>query len=392
MIPLNKAYRTGDETDYIGQALNGHTSGNGVFTKKCHQFFQERYKFPKTLLTTSCTAALEMAAILIDIKSGDEVIIPSYTFVSTANAFILRGAKIVFADSLPDHPNMDVSKIEALITPKTRAIVAVHYAGMAVDMDELMKLANRYGLFVVEDAAQAIDAYYKNKPLGGIGHLACFSFHDTKNIVSGEGGMLVINDERFSERAEIIWEKGTNRSAFIRGEVDKYGWVDIGSSYLPSEIIAAFLYAQLKKIDFIHGQRKERWNYYYENLQSVHTMFNVQLPVVPYSSEHNAHIFYLVCESGFQRDYLTRALKKADIQASFHYPPLHLSKYNLQTNIPKALPNALKFSEQLIRLPLYVDLTKEEQSHVIKSLTEALENFPSSPESVAFQEASRTRR
>lgn len=380
MISLNKAYRTGNEIKYIGQAMENQTSGNGPFTKKCQQVFQERYKFSKTLLTTSCTDALEMAAILLNIKAGDEIIMPSFTFVSTANAFILRGAKVVFADSLPDHPNVDVSKLEGLINTRTKAIVVVHYAGMAVDMDPLMTLANKHNIFVIEDAAQAIDSYYKSRPLGGIGHLGCLSFHDTKNVISGEGGMLIINDKRFLERAEIIWEKGTNRSAFIRGEVDKYGWVDVGSSFLPSEIIAAFLYAQLEAIDFIHAKRKEKWTYYYENLQSVHTKFNVDLPVVPFSTQHNAHIFYLVCNNGFERDYLIKTLKNEGIQASFHYPPLHLSNFNLRTNAPKVLPNALKFSEQLIRLPLYVELTQGEQDFVIKTITDALSNFHSSPE------------
>ena len=249
-IPFNKPFLSGNETKYIEEAVRSmKISGDGIFTKKCHAFFEEKYGFLKCLLTTSCTDALEMAAILIDIQAGDEVIMPSYTFVSTANAFVLRGAKIVFADSLPDHPNIDVSKIEALITPKTKAIVPVHYGGVACDMDVIMELAKRYNLFVIEDAAQAVDSFYKGLPLGGIGHLAAFSFHETKNIISGEGGMLVINDAQFAERAEIIREKGTNRSQFYRGEVDKYGWMDIGSSFLPSDIIAAFLFAQLENLD-----------------------------------------------------------------------------------------------------------------------------------------------
>ncbi|HEU5292151.1 MAG TPA: dTDP-4-amino-4,6-dideoxygalactose transaminase [Cyclobacteriaceae bacterium] len=385
MIALNKAYLTGKENQYIGEALKSQTSGNGVFTKKSHQFFCDKYNFKKTLLTTSCTAALEMTAILIDIKPGDEVIIPSFTFVSTANAFVLRGAKIVFADSLEDHPNIDVSKLESLITPRTTAIIVVHYAGVAVDMDQLMDLAKRYNLFVVEDAAQAIDSYYKGRPLGGIGHLGCFSFHDTKNIVSGEGGLLVVNDERFIQRAEIIWEKGTNRSAFIRGEVDKYGWVDVGSSYLPSEIIAAFLYAQLENLEHIQKLRIEKWNYYFENLRSIDPAFNVALPHIPDFARHNGHIFYLVCDNVFQRDYLSKTLRKGGVQAYFHYPALHLSQYYLRTHQPRILPNALGFSEKLVRLPLYTDISSQDQEYVIQQLISVLTSFPSSDEHAALE-------
>ena len=266
MIPFNKPYLTGKETEYIHDAVNtGKISGNGKYTKLCQTFFEERYGIKKCLLTTSCTDALEMAAILINIQPGDEVIIPSYTFVSTANAFVLRGAKIVFADSGKENPNIDVQTLEALITSKTKAIVPVHYAGIACDMDTIMDLANKYNLYVIEDAAQAVDSFFTGKDgvkkaLGSIGHLAAFSFHETKNIISGEGGMLAINDNQFIARAEIIWEKGTNRSAFFKGEVDKYGWVDIGSSFLPSEIIAAFLWAQLENLETIQAKRKEIWN------------------------------------------------------------------------------------------------------------------------------------
>ena len=273
-IPFNKPFFTGKETVYIQDAVSsGKISGNGYYTQLCHDFFEKKYSFNKVLLTSSCTDALEMAAILIDIKPGDEVIVPSYTFVSTANAFVLRGAKIIFADSREDHPGLDEDKIEELITPKTKAIVPVHYAGVACDMDKIMAIAGKYNLFVVEDAAQAIDSYYTGKdgvrrPLGSIGHLAAFSFHETKNIISGEGGMLVVNDDQFSKRAEIIWEKGTNRSAFFKGEVDKYGWVDIGSSFLPSDITAAFLWAQLEYLDEIQDKRKVIWNTYYEGLKT----------------------------------------------------------------------------------------------------------------------------
>ena len=263
MINFNEPYCTGNEPKYIQDAINrGKLSGNGYYTKKCQHFLEEKLGVKKCLLTTSCTDALEMCAILLDIQPGDEVIMPSYTFVSTANAFVLRGAKIVFCDSRPDHPGMDESLIEGLLTEKTKAIVPVHYAGVACDMDKIMSIAKQHDLFVVEDAAQAIDSHYKGKPLGSIGHLAAFSFHETKNISSGEGGALIINDDRFLERSEIIWEKGTNRSAFWRGEVDKYGWVDIGSSFLPSEITAAFLWAQLESLEKIQEQRKSIWNAY----------------------------------------------------------------------------------------------------------------------------------
>lgn len=372
MIVLNKAYLTGKELEYIGQVIGNQTSGNGQYTKKCHQFFKEQYGFKKSLLTPSCTAALEMSAILLNIQAGDEVIVPSFTFVSTANAFVLRGAKIVFADSLPNHPNIDPAGIEALITPRTKAIVVVHYAGMAVDMDKIMALAQKYNLFVVEDAAQAIDAFYKGKPLGGLGHLGCFSFHDTKNIICGEGGLLTVNDERFFSRSEIIWEKGTNRSAFIRGEVDKYGWVDLGSSFLVSEVTAAFLYAQLEEMENIQKKRKEIWNRYFRELEGFVESFGVSLPEIPPFATHNAHIFYLVCNSTEQRDGLTRTLKASGIQAFFHYPPLHLSKFYLQTHRPLNLPHAARYAEQLIRLPLYAGLTREDQDLVIDELKKAL--------------------
>ena len=305
MIPFNKPFLTGKETDYITDAVvSGKISGNGKYTQLCQQFFENKFCIKKTLLTTSCTDALEMAAILIDIKEGDEVIMPSYTFVSTANAFVLRGAKIIFADSMPNHPNIDASKIESLITPKTKAIVPVHYAGVACDMDTIMNLAKKYNLFVIEDAAQAIDSYYTGKDgikkaLGSIGHLAAFSFHETKNIIAGEGGMLAINDEQFTERAEIIWEKGTNRSAFFRGEVDKYGWVDIGSSFLPSEIIAAFLWAQLENLEDIQQKRKSHWEQYKLQLENWSRTNEIQLPIIPEYATNNGHMFYIVLDPEF---------------------------------------------------------------------------------------------
>lgn len=375
MIVLNKAYVTGKELGYIREVLEKQTSGNGAFTRKCHRFFERKYGFKKNLLTPSCTAALEMAAILLDIRPGDEVIVPSFTFVSTANAFVLRGAKIVFADSQTTHPNIDPDHIEKHITDRTKAIVVVHYAGMAVDMDKIMEIANRRNLFVVEDAAQAIDAYYKEKPLGSMGHLACFSFHDTKNIVCGEGGLLVINDERIFPRAEIVWEKGTNRSAFIRGEVDKYGWVDVGSSFLASEMTAAFLNAQLEQMEAIQEKRKAVWNYYWDRLEGRLSGYGIELPQVPEFATHNAHIFYLICKSTEQRDGLTRNLKKEGIQAFFHYPPLHLSKFHLQSHRPENLPNAMKYSEQLIRLPLYAALSRQDQDFVIAQLLRLLSGY-----------------
>lgn len=366
MIPFNKPYLTGNETQYIEDAVkSGKISGNGKYTKLCQAFFEDRYRIKKALLTTSCTDALEMAAILIDLKEGDEVIMPSYTFVSTANAFVLRGAKIIFADSLPNHPNMDTSKLEALITPKTKAIVPVHYAGVACDMDEIMYLATKYNLYVIEDAAQAIDNYYisktgEKKALGSIGHLAAFSFHETKNIISGEGGLLAINDEKFSNRAEIIWEKGTNRSAFFRGEVDKYGWVDVGSSFLPSEIIAAFLWAQLENLDTIQARRKEIWNTYYNTLQSWASQNNIDLPWLPDYATNNAHMFYLICKDLNQRTALIEQLKTHNIMAVFHYISLHTSPFYNGKHDGRALANTDHFSDCLVRLPLFYELNEKE--------------------------------
>ncbi|WP_353150814.1 dTDP-4-amino-4,6-dideoxygalactose transaminase [Flavobacterium sp.] len=365
MIPFNKPYFTGKETEYIKEAVaSGHISGNGKYTKKCQQFFEEKYGFKKTLLTTSCTDALEMAAILINLKEGDEVIMPSYTFVSTANAFVLRGAKIVFADSLPNHPNMDCFSLEALITPKTKVIVPVHYAGVACDMDAIMELAKKHNLIVVEDAAQAIDSYYTGKdgikkPLGSIGHLAAFSFHETKNIISGEGGMLAINDEQFINRAEIIWEKGTNRSAFFRGEVDKYGWVDIGSSFLPSEIIAAFLWAQLENLEDIQKTRKTHWEKYNSLLSEWANHNKISLPEIPNYATNNAHMFFLVCKNLEQRTSLIQHLKENKIMAVFHYISLHKSPFYKEKHDDRMLPETDKFTDCLLRLPLFFELESD---------------------------------
>lgn len=373
MIPFNKPYFTGKETEYIKEAVaSGHISGNGKYTKKCQQFFEEKYGFKKTLLTTSCTDALEMAAILINLKEGDEVIMPSYTFVSTANAFVLRGAKIVFADSLPNHPNMDCFSLEALITPKTKVIVPVHYAGVACDMDAIMELAKKHNLIVVEDAAQAIDSYYTGKdgikkPLGSIGHLAAFSFHETKNIISGEGGMLAINDEQFINRSEIIWEKGTNRSAFFRGEVDKYGWVDIGSSFLPSEIIAAFLWAQLENLEDIQKTRKTHWEKYNSLLSEWANHNKISLPEIPNYATNNAHMFFLVCKNLEQRTSLIQHLKENKIMAVFHYISLHKSPFYKEKHDDRMLPETDKFTDCLLRLPLFFELESDSVVSVLSN-------------------------
>lgn len=364
-IPFNKPYLTGKEAHYMYQAvMSGKLSGNGLFTKKCQQFFEDQYGFKKSLLTTSCTDALEMCAILADIQLGDEVIVPSYTFVSTALAFIRQGAKIVFCDSCLDNPNMDVTKIESLITSRTKAIVPVHYAGVACDMDPIIELARKYNLLVIEDAAQAIDSYYKGRPLGSIGHLAAFSFHETKNIISGEGGMLAINDERFVRRAEIIWEKGTNRAEFFRGEVNKYGWVDIGSSFLPSEVIAAFLWAQLENLGDIQQQRKEIWNRYHSAFSKT-PWLQKSLPQIPDYATNNAHMYYLVCESLEYRTQLINRLKENDILAVFHYLPLHSSEYYRDKHDGRILNNVDRFSECLLRLPMYYELTDEDVTKII---------------------------
>lgn len=370
-IPFNKPYLTGKEGHYIYQAvLSGKISGDGVFTKKCHAFFEKKFGFKKTLLTTSCTDALEMAALLINIQPGDEVILPSYTFVSTANAFVLRGAKLVFADSGPENPNMDVRQVEALITENTKAIVPVHYAGIAVDMDPLLELAERHDLFIIEDAAQAIDSYYKGRPLGSIGSLAAFSFHETKNIMAGEGGMLAVNDDRFIQRAEIIREKGTNRSAFFRGEVDKYGWVDLGSSFLPSDIIAAFLYAQLENLDDIQARRKSLWDRYYHALRPLEAQSRIRLPYIPGYATNNAHMFYLVCGSLEERNGLIELLKERGIYAVFHYLSLHASPFYRDRHDGRALPWSDHYADCLLRLPLFYELSEEEVDFIAGTVLE----------------------
>lgn len=365
MIPFNKPYLTGQETNYIHDAVNtGKISGNGKYTRLCQQFFEQKFGFKKCLLTTSCTDALEMAAILINIQPGDEVIMPSYTFVSTANAFVLRGATIVFADSGSINPNIDADAIESLITPRTKAIVPVHYAGIACDMDTIMDLAARHGLFVIEDAAQAIDSYYTGRDgikraLGSIGHLAAFSFHETKNIIAGEGGMLAINDMQFADRAEIIWEKGTNRSAFFRGEVDKYGWVDVGSSFLPSEIVAAFLWAQLENLEIIQETRRKHWNNYFSSLEKWAGENLIELPNIPGYATNNAHMFYLVCKSLEQRSELIEKLKSRGILSVFHYISLHESPFYKEKHDGRVLNHTKEYTDRLLRLPMYFELDTE---------------------------------
>lgn len=360
MIGFNVPHLTGNELKYIEEAVrqNVQLSGNGPFTKRCQQFFEQKYGFRKCLLTTSCTDALEMAALLCDIGPGDEVIVPSYTFVSSALAFVRQGARIVFADSRSDNPNLDVEKIEDLITPRTKVIVPVHYAGMACDMGRIMELARKHGLWVVEDAAQAIDSCYQGKPLGGLGHLAAFSFHETKNIISGEGGMLVVNDERLIRRAEILWEKGTNRAEFFRGEVNKYGWVDVGSSFLPSEMTAAFLWAQLEHLEDIQSKRKQLWNHYYRLLDPLAKEDFIRLPEIPGYATNNAHMFYIICKSLEERSALIKYLKAHDVQAVFHYLSLHSSPYYVDKHDGRALPYCDHYADCLVRLPMYYDLTE----------------------------------
>ena len=368
-IPFNRPFLTGNELDYIRQAVeSGKISGNGSFTQKCQRVLEQRYGFRKVLLTTSCTDALEMAAILANVGPGDEVIVPSFTFVSTALAFVRQGAKIVFADSRPDHPNLDLGRVEALITPRTKVLVAVHYAGVACDMDRAMSLADKHRLLVVEDAAQAIDATYKGRPLGGIGHFGCFSFHETKNVISGEGGALIVNDDRFVRRSEIIWEKGTNRAEFFRGEVNKYGWVDIGSSFLPSEIVAAFLYAQLEHLDAIQTRRKALWHAYREGLADLAAQGRFSLPDIPVDASNNAHMFHIVCRSLEERTALIAHLKQNGILAVFHYLSLHKSPFYAPRHDGRELPNADRFSDCLLRLPMYFDLTQPQIDEICERI------------------------
>lgn len=370
MIPFNKPYCSGRELKYIEEVCHSTTmSGNGQFTKKCHTFFEQKYGFKKCLLATSGTDALEMCAMLCNLKPGDEVIVPSYTFVSTALAFLREGAKVVFADSSAENPNMEVEQIEPLINEKTKVIAVVHYAGVACDMDAIMALAEKHNLLVVEDAAHCIDSFYKGRPLGGIGHLGAFSFHETKNISSGEGGMCVINDERLIRRAEIIWEKGTNRAEFYRGMVNKYGWVDMGSSFLPSEFNAAYLWAQLEQLDDIQGKRKHIWNRYFEGLNGK-IGNEVKLPNIPEYATNNAHMFYLLCPSLEYRTALMKFLKENDVQTTFHYLPLHSSQFYKDKHDGRELPNCDRYADTLVRLPLFYELSDMEIDKIVKLIVE----------------------
>lgn len=369
MIPFNKPYLQGNELTYIAEAVsNGKISGDGIFTKKCHEFFERKYGFKKALLTTSCTDALEMAAILLDIKPGDEVIAPAYTFVSTVNAFALRGAKIIFADSYYDNPNMDPESASKLITNKTKAIIVVHYAGVACDMDKFLELSKEYKIHIIEDAAQAIDSYYKDRPLGSIGTFGTFSFHETKNIISGEGGLIVLNNDEYFHRAEIIREKGTNRASFFRGEVNKYGWVDIGSSFLPSDMIAAYLYAQLENVDAIQNKRKELWREYYDNLKQLANSGYIQLPLIPEYATNNAHMFYIICSDLTKRSELISYLKESGIHSVFHYLSLNKSEYYLKQNKKISLQNSDKFADCLLRLPMYYELECKQVNYISEKI------------------------
>lgn len=379
MIPFNKPFLTGKEAHYMYQAVyTGKLSGNGVFTKKCQNFFETKYGFKKAIMTTSGTDALEMAAILCDVQPGDEVIVPSYTFVSSALAFVRQGARIIFADSCENNPNIDADKIEALITPQTKVIVPVHYAGIACDMDRIMEIANKHNILVVEDAAQAIDSYYKGKPLGSIGHLGCFSFHETKNVTAGgEGGLLVVNDDRFIRRAEIIWEKGTNRAEFFRGMVNKYGWVDTGSSFLPSEINSAFLWAQLESLETIQSRRQSIWEQYYKGLKPLADKGFFKMPDMPEYATNNAHMFYFVCRNLDERTALISFLKEKGILAVFHYLSLHLSEYYKEHHVGEIpdLPNCDKFADRLVRLPLFFELTDDDVIEITASIKEFYSNL-----------------
>lgn len=369
MVPFNKPYiPLVSMCHMIRSALGGTISGNGTYTRKCHHFFTEKIGLEKVLLTTSCSDALEMAALLCDIRPGDEVIMPSFTFVSTANAFLLRGAVIRFADTLPGIPNVDIAAIEPLISSRTRAIVVVHYCGVACDMDPVMELARRHGLWVIEDAAHAIDSHYKGRLLGSIGHLGTYSFHETKNIISGEGGLLIVNHEEFRQRAEILWEKGTNRAAFYRGEIDRYGWVDVGSSFLPSDAVAAFLYTQLLRMNRIQRRRKEIWWSYYHGFEKLEGKGMIRRPVVPEYATVNGNFFFLLTRTEAERDRLLNFLRERGIQAVFHYQPLHTSAFFQSRHDGRELPNTSKFAATIIRLPFYNSIRKSQIRYIIRTV------------------------
>lgn len=369
-IPFNKPSIVGKELYYIEQAVeSGKISGDGIFTKKCHKLMEDKYCIKKVLLTTSCSSALDMSAILFNISPGDEVILPSYTFVSTANSFLIRGAKLKFVDIREDTLNIDEGKIESIITPKTKAIAVVHYAGIGCEMDTIINIARKNNLLVVEDAAQGIESKYEKKYLGTIGDIGCYSFHETKNVICGEGGAILINNELFIERAEIIREKGTDRSKFFRGEIDKYSWVDIGSSYLPSEILSAFLYAQLENIEIISKNRKFFWDRYYNNLEDLEKEGFLKRPFIPESCEYNAHMFYIILDDNKIRNSLSDYLKDKGILAIFHYIPLHLSKMGANIGYKKGdLPVTEKISDCILRLPLFYNIGKNNQDIVVEAL------------------------
>ncbi len=375
-IPYNKPSIVGKELEYIKQAVeSGKISGDGIFSKKCSELIQKRYGIKKVLLTTSCSTALDMASILIDIKPGDEVILPSYTFVSTANSFFMRGAKLRFVDIREDTLNIDEDKIEEAITPQTRTIAVVHYAGISSEMDKILEIARKNNIYVIEDAAQGIESSYKGNYLGSIGDIGCYSFHETKNVICGEGGAILINNEKFLERAEIIREKGTDRSKFFRGEVDKYTWVDIGSSYLPSEILSAFLYAQLENIEVIINNRKKLWKYYYDNLEDMERKGLIKRPVIPASCEHNGHLFYVIVRNGKIRDHLLQYLKNRGVLAIFHYLPLHLSPMGMKMGYREGqLPVTEKISSRLVRLPIFYGLKRSDQDTVLGILEDFFKN------------------
>jgi dTDP-4-amino-4,6-dideoxygalactose transaminase len=374
VIPFNKPYMTGKELWYISQAhAKGHLAGDGGFTKLCAGWLEERTGSRRALLTHSCTGALEMAAILAGFQDGDEVIMPSYTFVSTANAFVLRGGVPVFVDIRADTLNIDETRIEAAITPRTKAIVAVHYAGVACEMDAIMDIARRHDLLVIEDAAQGLMATYKGRPLGSIGQLAAFSFHETKNIISGEGGALMINDARYVERAEIIREKGTNRSQFFRGQVDKYTWTDFGSSYLPSELISAFLWAQMDEAEAITQRRIGIWNTYHQALEAAESAGQLRRPVIPSGCGHNAHMYYLLLPGLEPRTRFIERLRQAGVSSVFHYVPLHSSPFG--RTVARAngdMSHTQELSERLVRLPLWIGL-EDEQQEVIEAVLASLD-------------------
>ena len=378
-IPFNKPALTGNELRYMEDAVaRGKISGDGDYTRKCQKFLEKKFKCSKVLLTTSCTSAMEMAAILFDIQPGDEVIMPSYTFVSTANAFLLRGVKPVFVDIRPDTLNIDEGLIDKNITAKTKAVIPVHYAGVSCELDTILDICSKRGIYVLEDAAQGINSLYKNRYLGTVGDLGAFSFHETKNVISGEGGALLVNNERFRERAEIIWEKGTNRKKFFRGEVDKYTWIDIGSSYLMSDLLAAYLFAQLENLDKIQRKRKKIWDLYRQHLAELEEEGKLRLPAVPRNCVPNYHLFYILLPDRRRRDTLLRRLKEAGIHAVFHYVPLHTSPMGLKLGYrPGDLPRTESLSERVIRLPLFFDLSVGEAESIVSAVKREIDTAPS---------------